>query len=691
PEGNGNIALEITASIKEEYKAKAYTLTLDEAQFATLNGDKGYYRSQTNVTFTVTSDVKEREIKVIVVIDDGDNKNYTVSNVGNNIVITVPDIDGKYVVGYALTPNGKIVFNDGDAIGYADLAIFNRDTVTLYPVYRDGDRPENTVLKIAVWGRYVEEETVKQLIEAYKQSALYNADFDVNITVLNSKDNTAYKADYDAGDYNVTFAYASQTLNSWQNTVVEVSIYNVNNSSYGTLKVGLNSNDTVVTNFGEFLATDEAKKIMNPNYVEVTLYNGEEKLDVKLVLSTDSLTLDTLDAEDGYVFAGWSANKDAVENETLFDKTVSYDMLAQIAQNKTLTLYARFVESSEVKENYTLKVALWSRYVDEETVKSLLEAYKLSTYFKAEFDVTYTVLTSNNNNNFKKDYDSGDYNVTFAYAAAAVDEWQGEIVEVYIFNVYSNSYGTLKVGLNSNDEVVTNFGLFLATDEAKKIMNPAYISETEADTIEVTLINGDTQYGNILTLSNATEADNKQIELPKITEIPAGYSAFEGWALTATATENETLLNGPQTYADLATYAKEGKLTLYARFAEDNDDGVAVIVIGYWSNSNYVTKDVADVIKEEFEKYLTDNEYTNFKVIMREYTETKVAALVDAIQADGDVDYFIGGGGNITTTKGTESKETLTTVGNAVTMTKRNIVQLTSGDLANEFTNYSNT
>ena len=164
-----------------------------------------------------------------------------------------------------------------------------------------------------------------------------------------------------------------------------------------------------------------------------------------------------------------------------------------------------------------------------------------------------------------------------------------------------------------------------------------------------------------------------------------------GWAMSAEQQEGETYLSGYIGYEDIKDLTSDGMLTLYARFTVKETESIHTVIIGYWSYSDYVTTEVATAIKEEFEQYLIDNGYEKYNVIMRKYTQSKVADLVDAIQEDGDVDYFIGGGKNITSTAGTVSGNKLTTVGSAVQMTTRYIVQLTENELAEKFTAYSQT
>lgn len=295
----------------------------------------------------------------------------------------------------------------------------------------------------------------------------------------------------------------------------------------------------------------------------------------------------------GHYFAGWAV---AENGESVFAENaqISYTAIENYGADR-ITLYPVFIEG-EKPQSKVLSVALWTRYVNEETAKALFEAFKVSTYFADGYEVVYTALSSSNNANYKADYESGDYNVAFAYKASAVDEWQVSITQIYIFSVNDNAYTTLKVGLNSSDGVVVAFGEFLNSETAKKIMNPDYVTEAEADKIEITLMHNGAQYGEKLTVSNATDAVD--VTLPT-----AEGDNFIGWALTEEMADGETLLKGSKCYADLVSYASQGKLTLYARFAESALP-VSLKVAVY---KKFIDQPVADALIAAFAKYCSDN------------------------------------------------------------------------------------
>ena len=551
----------------------------------------------------------------------------------------------------------------------------------------EGEVPKANVLSVALWTRYFDQETAEALFEAFKASSYSEDGFEVQFTALNSNNNANFKKDYEKGLYNVVLAYKAAAVDEWQKSSMEIYAFSVNDNAYTTMKVGLNSEEKIVVNFGEFLKSDIAKKIMDPAYVpddeaetiEIILMDGEEKYGETLTVSNatgaEDITLPVMPAEEGYTFLGWAAEG----SENYLSGKIGYEDVIDLAVDGKLTLYAVYEEGEKPQ---SLSVAIWTRYVELDTVTTLLTAFENSSYFVDGAVLTFGELTSDKNADFKADYENGGYNIAFGYKAAAVDSWQDEIVKIYIYNVSDKVMSTLSVGVNSTDEIALNFAEFLVSDEAKKIMNPAYVSDDEADRIIITLMNGGEQYGETLTVSNATEAE--EVTLPDVT--PADGYKFSGWA-----TEDGACLSGKIGYSDVKGLTDNGTLTLYAKYEETDDKDVPTIIIGYWSYSEYVTETVALTIKEEFENYLRANGVEKFNVVMREYTKSKVADLVDAIQTDGDVDYFIGGGKNITSTAGSTSGNKLTTVGSAVQMTTRYIVQLTSNTLAEKFTAYSQT
>lgn len=499
PEGD-NIAVELTDAIKEEYKAKTYTIKLDKDQYAVLNGNSGFYKSETSLTFDRDSNVKDRVIKVTVVVDGQSNSSYTLKKVsGNKILPIAPDLEEKYVAGYAFVAGSdRFVFADGVTIGYSDLEMYNRENIALYPVYTTGTRPESKVLNVAVYGRFIDGDMVGELLGAFKNSQYFVGYEDVHYTVL-----TEYKVDDYAvavtsgnglyGRYNISFGHNDLAVG--QREDIPVSVIRVDTGKAATRQVGVIGKDSVASSFVQFLATDEAKKIMNPNYIEVTLYNGNNKISTGVVVSNGSLTLTSPEAENGLVFAGWSVNKNPIDGETLFKNSVTYAALSAIAQNKAVTLYARFTENVSNK----LKVAVWTKYVDKDTVDELLDAFKKS----GNYQVECTAVVASMNNNFQAQYGDGGYDVAFAYRSSSMDSSYDRYAPVFIYNEDRGEFETLRVGLSNNDKVSQDFEAFLASESAVNIMKPDLVvaihSSASASSVYIT----DEEIANLKTAFDA--------------------------------------------------------------------------------------------------------------------------------------------------------------------------------------------
>ncbi|MBD5132646.1 MAG: InlB B-repeat-containing protein [Clostridiales bacterium] len=619
PVGDNNIAIEITEAVKEQYKTDDYTLPeLSEEQFATLNGESSAFRSAKSPTFTVTTAVKDRTINVVLKIDGQADIDYSVSRASKNkITPEAPDTDTSYVVGYTLLKNGnKIAFAYGEALGYADLAEYG-STVTIYPVYVNGTRPESKVLNVAVFGRFIDGDMVGELLKAFKNSQYFDGYEDARYTVLTEHGVDDYAAAVKAGNaqygkYNVSFG--QNNLDVGQREDVSVSVIRVDNGNVANRQVGIIGNDSVASSFAEFIATDTAKKIMNPNYVEVTLYNGDEKLDTVLVLSNGNLNLTTLEAEEDMEFAGWAKEKEPQDDETLYNLIVSYATLAGIAEEKAVTLYARFTEKSTAPTLPTLKVAVWTRYVDKTTVDTLVTAFENSSFYDAEkYGKSTTVeLTAGDNNAFITEYAGAGANMAFAYKSTNLHSSFGSHPSVFIANQNDSKkkYDTLYVGYNGSDEAVAKFAEFLETVEAQKIMCPDYV--------EVTLYNGDQKIDTALVFSGGSLAlDTLEAE--------EDYK-FDGWSVNPEPVEGETFLNTSATYSALANLSTSKALPLYARFSEIGEEPPTAeykLVVAIHANASEAAKDI----------YITETEIENLKKAFNQYlTVNQVSLTADQIE-----------------------------------------------------------
>lgn len=340
----------------------------------------------------------------------------------------------------------------------------------------------------------------------------------------------------------------------------------------------------------------------------IALYIGTEKVgDLSSITGNDvGLKAYTpADVPDGKYFAGWAVKENG---EVVFEAgaQVNYTALSSYGDEK-VTLYPVFADGENPLDK-VLDVAVYAQYVNEDMFISLLDAFK--TYCNQKnIDITdfnYTMIGDENTKvgDFCTAVSQGDYNVMFGQRANLTISVIGNVDTRLKVNGTARRIAKISEGAASN----AFYDFVLNDDAAKKILDPDYISEAEADTIEITLMNGETQYGGKLTVSNATDAVN--VTLPTV----EGEN-FAGWALTAQAVENETLLNGSIGYANVQEYATQNKLTLYARFTETPQKPSVVIAIhSSASSSTYITAEEVEKIKSGFADYLASKDYTDYDI-----------------------------------------------------------------------------
>lgn len=619
-ENNGNIAIALSG----DFSGKDYPLVLSDEQLSALNGESQLFTDKTNVRLVCEDESTVIEHNIVLSIDGTEIA--TLSSVSGNSVSlkeyapeNVPA--GHYFAGWAVTENGQAVFEENEQVNYTALANYGAERVTLYPVFIEGEKPQSKVLSVALWTRYVQEDTARALFEAFKASAYFEDGYEVVYTALSSSNNANYKTDYESGEYNVAFAYKATAVDAWQTSIKQIYIFSVNDNAYTTLKVGLNSSDDVVVAFGQFLETETAKKIMNPAFVtedeadkiQITLMNGDtqygEKFTVSNATEAKKATLPEIEnVPSGYVsFLGWATTQTAVENETLLTGSIGYSDVESLATGGALTLYARF---SEEEKQVEIKVAVYKKFIDQPIVDALTEAFtKYCTENSIKCDtLQIDLMTDGNGGAFTSD--AAGYDVAVGHKGGTSFTSLETLTVAMMMNAANGGKvaSDRKAERLTDSDIAKTFMAFLQTDAGKKALIYGYISEAEADTIEITLMNGDTQYGEKLTVSNATDAAG--VTLPAVEG-----DNFAGWAITQSAVENETLLTGNKSYADLSQYATEQKLTLYARFTETPQKPSVVIAIhSSASSTTYITAEEVEKIKSDFVSYLTSKDYTDYDI-----------------------------------------------------------------------------
>ncbi|MBD5087104.1 MAG: hypothetical protein HDT32_07135, partial [Clostridiales bacterium] len=366
---------------------------------------------------------------------------------------------------------------------------------------------------------------------------------------------------------------------------------------------------------GKFSGTNGVRladeKIDTVTVHEISVTVGGEDYKVKNT-SSDVVPLgkNAAPAKEGHYLTGWSLVE---KGEAVFGtKSVGYADLEELGLT-SFNLYPVYTEGEDPYDRI-LSVAVYKQYVDEEIIASLIEAFK--TYCTEngievnEFNYTMVGNSNTSVTSFCNTVKAGDFNIMLGQRANLTITVTGNTDTMLKVN------GTARRIAKIFDEpegtaAYEFYNFVLNADAAKKILDPTYITEAEADKIEVTLLNGEMQHGDKLTVSNATGA--KKVTLPTLTAAD-GYN-FAGWALTAEAAEDEVLLSGSVGYADLVNYAEGGKLTLYARFTEIPQIPTVVIAIhSSASSSTYITTEEIEKIKTGFENYIKSKGYTTYDI-----------------------------------------------------------------------------
>ncbi|MBD5632004.1 MAG: InlB B-repeat-containing protein [Clostridia bacterium] len=383
--------------------------------------------------------------------------------------------------------------------------------------------------------------------------------------------------------------------------------------------------------------TCEGFKTVQEHTIRVTLHGLNTVYDIKNT-SSDSLPLSKLNApaaEEGYYLAGW-AMKEGGEI-VLGTKAVGFADLDELGL-ETINLYPVYAEGEDPMDK-VLDLAVYSRYVNEDMVKELIAAFQ--TYCTEngievnEFKYSMLGGSSTSVSAFCTLVTRGDYNVMFGQKENLTIEVIGNKDTLLTVNGSVRKIAKISEGTAAN----AFYDFVLNNNAAKKILYPGYISAEEASSIEITLMNGNEQFGEKITVTNATDAKGEKLNAPT----PAEGFTFVGWAFTAEETENETLLSGTVTYADVENHATDGKVSLYARFSE-----MVIVRVGYYTNSkNVVSTTDMDKIKQEFEKL-----YDNVKVEFKDFTFsssknpiTKMVTTINEANSDEDktnnIDYLI--------------------------------------------------
>ncbi len=488
-----------------------------------------------------------------------------------------------------------------------------------YGIVTGEDIPELNIsydLKIAVFQRYIEQSTIRDLVSAFTQD--YEAEsgktLSIGFDMLGNKSTSAggFGELVNAGNYNITFGSGNNVDSTGGVTIkgkksVDVASYS------GGRTVAYLTDDEITVAFYEFLDTPTAKKIMNPAYiteeeadkitinfvVDATAYG--ENVVVSNATDAKAKTLPAVPAKQDYTPMGWALTAEEAEGETLYSGNVTYDTFKEIAVNGEVTLYARYL-GSEVTV-ISVNIAVYAANIQEDTVKGLIAAFK--EYYNVEegelLNATYEMLgdSSTKAAEFGNLVNGGNFNITIG-SGNNIDTASGcNVTIIGKKAVYVASYnGDRTVAYLTEDEATVEFYEFLDTNTAKKILNPDYVSEDEAQTMTLNLVVKGTPYGEAISLSSATDAEAKTLPTP---EADDGY-IFIGWALSEEETDEAKLFRGNVKYAAFEGVAVNGEVTLYAIFEKGEVEDLRIAVY-----HDTFDPELAAALCEAFEKWCEDS------------------------------------------------------------------------------------
>lgn len=264
-------------------------------------------------------------------------------------------------------------------------------------------------------------------------------------------------------------------------------------------------------------------------------------------------------------------------------------------------------EISVDKKEYDLKIAVWpvSTNFDPDLARQLVSAFQRwcednSIQLKG---ATYTLLQSTKQAEFSAEAEEGDYNIAIGFRANSFKQGT-PIKDLKIKGFIGDNKERRIALLDTEDEFAIEFYYnFIESDIAKKILNPDYISEDEANKITINFVVDGAPYGESIVVSNATEAVVQTLPTPDRDE---GY-VFKGWALSADETDEAKIYNGNATYDTFKDIAESGEITLYAIF-EEGEEVVYDLRIAVWYDSSVFDPDLAKQLLEAFGQWCEEKE-----------------------------------------------------------------------------------
>ena len=418
------------------------------------------------------------------------------------------------------------------------------------------------------------------------------------------------------------------------------------------------------------------KEVLPEEKVSVSLYNVDGTLFGTVDVAETGKAIDGPTAK-GYKFVGWATE---LGGAVVFASTMAislYDVVDYADGTGVIKLYAVMEER---QPNEGLIVAVWGRYITNDDVELIRTAY--ASYIAGlnkSYDIEYRIYTEADGYKAVADFcakvvSDGDIDVIIG-AGSTVNASNGidYIARTDMLSVAGTSYtGRLAALLTDTDRAIEFFGWM--TGRGTGVANVTFV------------VSGGNTSGEL------SELLGDSITAPSVTA-PEGYE-FIGWATTENATEAQ-ITASKVSYSDVKDLLVSGDVSLYPVFAEivqepegDGGDEPATdttLRISVWTKGgDWVSETELNTVKSGFEAYLT-SQGIDVSTLTITYVVTTTSGVTDLgkeVNDDGNFDFIIGCGKNVTSTGGVATIEKQEMATSVFAKGSRYVARLTDNTLA---------
>ena len=304
-------------------------------------------------------------------------------------------VDGFVFKGWSFTEGGEIDFAMGEDISYYDIVEkYGAAQAKLYGVYEV--RQENAGVIVALWMNYADEMDVDKIKSDFE--ALVNGAYEITWREYEQSKVADFGAAINnAADVDVIIGSGNNI-----NTTGNVSIVNkaAMVAPYSTSRQAalLYNTERAVALFKMVTGLTEETLTVTINYgaADQIVFNANSILG-------NSQDLPEITAPEGKNFIGWAGAEDATEAVIAATKTsIKYADVKDLAVEGAVSLYPVFETiESDPEQDTTLKVSIWSNWVDETTsnaIKADFTAYlTASGYDVATLTIDFVALSTDGN------------------------------------------------------------------------------------------------------------------------------------------------------------------------------------------------------------------------------------------------------------------------------------------------------